>query len=59
MKDNVIESGNMSEAQLSEVAAKANEVWGGWQEAWYIFAAYALVVAILFWIFFPKTPVKK
>ena len=59
LKDNVIQWGNMSEAQLSEVAAKANEVWVGWQEAWYIFAAYALVVAILFWIFFPKTPVKK
>lgn len=28
------------------------EVWAGWRTAWYIFAAYALVVAILFWIFF-------
>lgn len=37
----------------------AMEIWQGWQEAWYIFAAYALVVAVLFWIFFPKTPVKK
>lgn len=33
-------------------------VWAGWQQAWYIFAAFALVVAIAFWIFFPKTPVK-
>ncbi len=28
------------------------EVWAGWRTAWYIFATYALVVAILFWIFF-------
>ena len=34
-------------------------VWAGWKEAWYIFAGFALVVAIAFWIFFPKTPVKK
>ena len=34
-------------------------VWDGWKEAWYIFAGFALVVAILFWIFFPKTPVNK
>ncbi len=27
-------------------------IWSGWQASWYIFAAYALVVAILFWIFF-------
>lgn len=31
------------------------ELWGGWQTCWYIFASYALVIAILFWIFFPKT----
>lgn len=35
------------------------ETWCGWQNSWFIFAGYALVVAILFWIFFPKTPVKK
>ena len=34
-------------------------VWDGWREAWYIFAAFSLVVAIAFWIFFPKTPVNK
>ena len=34
-------------------------VWDGWKMSWYSFAAYALVVAILFWIFFPKTPVNK
>jgi len=33
-------------------------VWDGWKTAWYIFAGFALVVAISFWIFFPKTPVK-
>ena len=34
-------------------------VWDGWKKAWYIFAGFALVVAIAFWIFFPKTPVNK
>ncbi len=27
-------------------------IWHGWQTSWYAFAGYALVVAILFWIFF-------
>ena len=40
-------------------AAGAMSVWQGWQTAWYIFAAFALVVAVSFWIIFPKTPVKK
>lgn len=35
------------------------EIWIGWKTAWYIFAAFAMVVAIAFWIFFPKTPVKE
>ena len=35
------------------------DIWAGWKMSWYSFAAYALIVAILFWIFFPKTPVKK
>ena len=35
------------------------QLWTGWQNAWYIFAAFALVVAILFWIMFPQTPVEK
>ena len=35
------------------------QIWAGWKTSWYTFAAYALVVAILFWIFFPKTPVNK
>ena len=33
------------------------QVWDGWKTSWYSFAAYALVVAVAFWIFFPKTPV--
>lgn len=37
---------------LNQISDKAMEVWAGWQTAWYIFAAYALVVAVLFWIFF-------
>ena len=34
-------------------------VWDGWKASWYTFAAYALVVAVAFWVFFPKTPVNK
>ena len=41
------------------VAGGPMEVWAGWRTAWYTFAGFALVVAIAFWIFFPKTPVKK
>jgi len=41
------------------VAGGPMEVWAGWKTAWYTFAGFALVVAIAFWIFFPKTPVKK
>ena len=37
----------------------AMAIWDGWKEAWYIFAGFALFVAITFWIFFPKTPVNK
>lgn len=34
-------------------------IWDGWKTSWYSFAAYALIVAVAFWIFFPKTPVNK
>lgn len=34
-------------------------VWSGWKTSWYIFAGFALLVAVAFWIIFPKTPVKK
>ncbi len=42
---------------LQSIHDAAIQQWVGWQTFWYIFAAYALVVAVLFWIFFPKTPV--
>ncbi len=41
------------------VAQGPMAVWDGWKSAWYIFAGFALIVAVLFWIFFPKTPVNK
>jgi hypothetical protein len=40
-------------------AAQFAQVWDGWKTSWYTFAGYALVVAIAFWIFFPKTQVRK
>lgn len=42
---------------LQAIHSAAVDQWTGWQTFWYIFAGYALVVAILFWLFFPKTPV--
>ena len=39
--------------------ASGTEVIAGWQMCWYIFAAYSLVVAILFAIFFRYKHVKK
>ena len=41
------------------IAAGPMAIWQGWQISWYIFAAFALVVALAFWVVFPKTPVKK
>lgn len=41
------------------VSQGALAVWDGWKQAWYIFAGFALVVAVAFWLFFPKTPVKE
>ena len=40
-------------------AAGPLAIWQGWQTSWYIFAAFALVVALAFWVIFPKTPVKR
>ena len=40
-------------------AARFADVWAGWKASWYTFAAFALAVAILFWIFFPKTAANK
>ena len=37
---------------VKETGASGAEVIAGWQTCWYIFAAYALVVAILFALFF-------
>ena len=42
----------------SVLAQGPHAVWDGWKEAWYIFAGFALAVAIAFWIFFPISPVK-
>lgn len=39
----------------AEAGATPLTIWQGWQSSWYIFAGFALLVAILFWIFFPKT----
>ena len=41
------------------IAAGPMAIWQGWQTSWYIFAGFALVVALAFWVIFPKTPVKK
>lgn len=35
------------------------ELWDGWRMSWYIFSGFALLVAVAFWICFPKTPVKE
>ena len=35
--------------------ASAIDIWSGWQTSWYIFAGFALVVALAFWAIFPKT----
>ena len=37
------------------VNAGAIATWSGWQMSWYIFAGFALVVALAFWAIFPKT----
>lgn len=42
-----------------KAGATGDEVIAGWQTCWYIFAAYALVVAILFAIFFRYKHEKK
>ena len=36
-------------------AEGAMAVWQGWQTSWNIFAGFALVVTLAFWIIFPKT----
>ena len=44
---------------LQAIHDAALQQWAGWQNFWYIFAAYAMVVALMFWVIFPKTPIKK
>ncbi len=45
----------ISEDLLPAIRQAAETAWDGWQTAWYIFAGFALFVAVLFWIVFPKT----
>ena len=54
-----IDWANIPSDALLKIQEAAGQMWAGWQEAWYIFAGFALVVSIAFWIFFPKTPVSK
>ena len=54
-----IDWANIPSDALLKIQEAAGQMWAGWQEAWYIFAGFALVVSIAFWIFFPKTPVNK
>lgn len=39
------------------VEAGPMAVWDGWKISWFIFAGFALVIGIAFWIFFPKIPI--
>ena len=41
-----------TDADLAQKSQVAIEQIAGWRESWFIFAAYALVVGILFWIIF-------
>ena len=50
---------NIDTDKLSTIQEYAQQMWQGWQTSWYIFAGFALVVALAFWVVFPKTPVKK
>ena len=57
--DGAIDWQNIIADKLPQIHEAASNMWAGWQEAWYIFAGFALVVAIAFWFLFPKTPVNK
>ena len=50
---------NIASENLPKIQQAAQTMWEGWQTSWYIFASFALLVTISFWIFFPKTPVNK
>ncbi len=45
--------------ELSTQVQCLGHTFDGWSMSWFIFAAYALLVAVLFWVMFPKTPVNK
>ena len=57
--DGAIDWQNIAADKLPQIHEAASNMWAGWQEAWYIFAGFALVVAVSFWFMFPKTPVNK
>jgi MFS family permease len=50
---------NIASENLPKIQEAAQTMWEGWQASWYIFAGFALVVTLAFWLFFPKTPVNK
>ena len=50
---------NIDLDKLNAIHEYAQQMWQGWQTCWYIFTGFALVVALAFWVIFPKTPVKK
>lgn len=39
---------------VQAAGADAMAIWDGWRLSWFIFAAFALVVAIAFWLIFPS-----
>lgn len=41
------------------MAVGPQAMWDGWKTSWYIFAGFALIVAISFWFLFPKTPIER
>ena len=50
-----IDWSQISDELLPAIQQAANTAWSGWQTAWLIFASFALVVGVLFWVVFPKT----
>ena len=47
-----VAEGSMATLSDSAREALAMNVWHGWQTSWFIFAAYAFVVAVLFALVF-------
>jgi len=48
---------NIPADKLQSIADSAMQMWQGWQTSWLIFAGFAFVVGIAFWILFPRTPI--